>query len=57
MVEDNGRGFDINTLGDKAGMGLKNITSRVEYLNGHVHFDSSIGNGTTVMIDIPLENI
>jgi signal transduction histidine kinase len=56
MVEDNGRGFDINTLGDKAGMGLKNITSRVEYLNGHVHFDSSIGNGTTVMIDIPLEN-
>lgn len=56
MVEDNGKGFDIQTLNEKAGMGLKNITSRVEYLNGHVHFDSSIGNGTTVMIDIPLEN-
>jgi signal transduction histidine kinase len=56
MVEDNGKGFDIKTLGEKAGIGLKNIESRVEYLNGHVHFDSSIGNGTTVMIDIPLEN-
>jgi signal transduction histidine kinase len=55
MVEDNGKGFDIQTLNENAGMGLKNITSRVEYLNGHVHFDSSIGNGTTVMIDIPLE--
>lgn len=56
MVEDNGKGFDIKTLGEKAGIGLKNIESRVEYLNGQVHFDSSIGNGTTVMIDIPLEN-
>ncbi len=55
MVEDNGKGFDINTLNEKAGIGLKNIESRVEYLNGHVHFDSSIGNGTTVMIDIPLD--
>jgi two-component system NarL family sensor kinase len=56
MVEDNGVGFDIHTLSDKAGIGLKNITSRIEYLNGHVHFDSSLGNGTTAMIEIPLDS-
>jgi signal transduction histidine kinase len=55
MVEDNGKGFDINQLEEKSGIGLKNITSRVEYLNGTVDFDSTIGKGTTVMIDLPLE--
>ena len=54
MVEDNGKGFDTSTLTEKAGIGLKNIESRIEYLNGSVHFDSSPGNGTTVMVEIPL---
>lgn len=54
VVEDNGNGFDTSTLSEKAGIGLKNIESRIEYLNGSVHFDSSPGKGTTVMVEIPL---
>jgi two-component system NarL family sensor kinase len=54
MIEDNGVGFDTNQLDDFEGIGLKGIQTRIEFLNGSVHFDSSIGRGTTVIIDIPL---
>lgn len=54
MVEDNGRGFDAGRLDEKAGMGLQNIESRIAYLNGQLHIDSSPGRGTTVMIEIPV---
>lgn len=53
-VEDNGIGFDTTKLNKKAGMGIKNISSRIEYLHGTVVFDSTPGNGTTVIIEIPL---
>jgi signal transduction histidine kinase len=51
-VEDNGLGFDPNTL--KSGNGLGNIRYRVEYLYGQVTWDSQPGHGTTVMITVPL---
>jgi two-component system, NarL family, sensor kinase len=54
IVEDNGRGFDINIPSLSDGIGLKNIKSRVAYLNGEVLFDSSPSNGTTITVDIPL---
>jgi two-component system NarL family sensor kinase len=54
MIEDNGVGFDTNQLDNFEGIGLKGIQTRIEFLNGSVHFDSSIGRGTTVIIDIPL---
>jgi two-component system NarL family sensor kinase len=54
MIEDNGVGFDTNKLDTFDGIGLKGIQTRIEFLNGSVHFDSSIGRGTTVIIDIPL---
>jgi len=54
MVEDNGRGFDFNkALEEKKGIGLGNILSRVEYMNGSIDIDSSPGKGTTVIIEIP----
>ncbi len=53
MVEDNGKGFDSENLKNQ-GIGLKNIATRVEYLNGFVNFDSTIGHGTSVVIEIPL---
>ena len=53
MVEDNGKGFDIENV-ENQGIGLKNIATRVEYLNGYVNFDSSLGHGTSVVIEIPL---
>jgi len=49
MVEDNGRGF-INA--DVEGIGLKNIQSRVNFLQGNITIDSS-NYGTTTMIRVP----
>jgi two-component system, NarL family, sensor kinase len=53
MIEDNGVGFDVSRVSE--GIGLKNIESRIAYLNGTVHFDSRPGKGTTVTIDVPLK--
>lgn len=55
MIEDNGVGFDTTKMDDFSGIGLKNIVTRIEYLKGSVNFDSTIGKGTTVIIDIPLQ--
>lgn len=54
MIEDNGVGFDKKKIDNFEGIGLKNIISRVEFLNGHVEFDSTPGQGTTVVIEVPL---
>ncbi|MBS1619264.1 MAG: sensor histidine kinase [Bacteroidetes bacterium] len=57
MVEDNGGGFDVaKVLSDENGIGIKNIRSRIEYLHGTVNFDSAPGKGTTVTVEIPLNN-
>ncbi len=53
IIEDNGKGFDTNM--NYEGIGLKNILSRVEKLNGQVKFDSVIDRGTTVIIDLPVD--
>jgi len=54
MIEDNGKGFDAENMENGKGIGLKNIYSRIAYLNGNVHIDSKIGRGTTINIEIPL---
>jgi signal transduction histidine kinase len=54
VVEDNGVGFDKKKINQFEGIGLKNIISRVEFLNGRVDFDSTPGRGTTVVIDVPV---
>jgi two-component system NarL family sensor kinase len=56
MVEDNGIGFDINSL-KNPGIGIKNIRSRVEFLNGSVDIDSQPSKGTTITIEIPLKKL
>lgn len=53
IVEDNGIGFDHRSTSHQPGIGLNNILSRVEYLEGRMDIDSGRHNGTTVMIDIP----
>lgn len=56
MVEDNGRGFNINETGTNNGGGIGNIKSRVENLNGSLYVDSLIDRGTIVSIVIPLKH-
>ncbi len=52
-IEDNGTGFDVNDREKFNGIGLKNISSRVAFLNGKVEFDSAPGRGTVVNVWIP----
>ena len=54
-IQDNGRGFD--TSKGKAGIGHKNIKSRIEKINGSWYLRSAPGIGTTVLLEIPLEHI
>jgi two-component system NarL family sensor kinase len=54
MIEDDGKGFEYQkAFEEKKGIGLGNIASRVEYLNGTLEVDSVTGKGTTVIIEIP----
>ncbi|MBL4704255.1 MAG: sensor histidine kinase [Flavobacteriales bacterium] len=50
MVEDDGVGFIISE--NAQGIGLNNIRSRVEDLDGQIEIDSTIGHGTTIMVRI-----
>jgi signal transduction histidine kinase len=54
LVEDNGVGFDPARLGPDAGIGLKNIETRMAYLGGRADFDAAPGRGTTVTLEVPL---
>lgn len=52
-IEDNGKGFDIWQISADAGMGLRNMKARIEYVKGTIEFDSAPGKGTLVAIHIP----
>ncbi|WP_298316802.1 sensor histidine kinase [uncultured Aquimarina sp.] len=56
MVEDDGNGFDVNNK-SIYGMGLKNVLSRVDQINGELNMDSLLGKGTTITMDIPLNEL
>jgi len=49
IVEDNGKGFRERS---SDGIGLKNVSSRVEYLGGSMNIDTG-EKGTTIIISIP----
>jgi len=57
MVEDNGMGFDLGALGEEAGIGLRNIQTRMAYLGGRAEFDTAPGRGTTVTLEVPLPSL
>ncbi|WP_411893288.1 sensor histidine kinase [Winogradskyella sp. A2] len=53
-IIDDGDGFD--TSKNRKGIGLKNMTSRVENIEGEIEFSSQNGNGTVVNVKIPYLN-
>ena len=53
MIEDDGVGFDYDVARKKGGLGLKSINSRVEFLDGTINWDSRLGEGTSITINIP----
>ncbi|MFK7833613.1 MAG: ATP-binding protein [Winogradskyella sp.] len=50
-ISDDGKGFDASR--SKKGIGLKNMTSRAEDINGKINFISKTGHGTEVKVEIP----
>lgn len=52
-IEDNGKGFEINAAKKKDGIGLQNLTTRIQYLKGTIEWDTAPGKGTVVTIQIP----
>ena len=50
LVEDNGRGFDPSK--PAAGIGLRGVQARIDYLRGQLHVDSS-PHGTCVVVQLP----
>ena len=53
IIEDNGIGF--NSLRKSKGIGLKNIQSRTQKLNGKFNLESKTNEGTKITISIPLK--
>ena len=47
---DDGVGFDVNDERVRKGIGIKNIESRVDYLNASINISSIINSGTTIII-------
>ena len=54
LVEDDGKGFDIEKVDSKKSTGLSNIKKRINNLKGTFDLDSYPNKGTSVIIDIPI---
>lgn len=55
IFEDDGKGFEKNKVTFSNGMGLDSIEKRITHLNGSFEIDSTIGKGTTFVLNIPIE--
>ncbi len=53
-IKDNGQGFDQKEVKDKS-FGLIGMRERIDLLKGNMTISSTIGNGTTIHFQIPLE--
>ncbi|GAP14631.1 histidine kinase [Longilinea arvoryzae] len=54
-VSDNGKGFDPEAMPEGTDMSVKLIRERVEMLGGYLEVDSSVGKGSRISFQIPLE--
>jgi PAS domain S-box-containing protein len=56
-VTDNGSGFDIDGYMRKplSGLGLNIMKERAQEMGGNLDIDSSLGNGTRIMLSIPFK--
>jgi len=52
-VEDNGKGFDPETIQQGNSLGLKLIRERAEMLGGNFELDSAIGKGARISFGVP----
>ena len=55
-VDDNGKGFDPETLKESSNLGLKLIRERAEMLGGTFEIDSVSGSGARISFTVPAKN-
>jgi signal transduction histidine kinase len=57
-IRDDGAGFDVKSVNasyeNRGSLGMINLRERSELINGLFHIDSTIGQGTSVQVYIPL---
>lgn len=53
IVEDDGQGFDLQSINDHEGLGLYNIQRRARLHNGQIQIRSASGEGTRLTLKIP----
>ena len=53
VIEDDGLGFELSTVKQSGGMGLRGIEERVERLGGKFEIESFPGKGTKLSVAIP----
>jgi two-component system sensor histidine kinase DegS len=54
-VDDNGKGFDYNSVEEGKSLGIKLIRERAEMLGGTFEIDSAVGKGTRVSFSLPVQ--
>lgn len=54
VIADDGKGFDLDSLADHTGLGLRNLQQRASLHGGKVDIDTAPGAGTRVRISIPV---
>jgi signal transduction histidine kinase len=57
-VRDNGAGFSVDSIraeGRRRGLGLSSMHERLNAVGGTLHIESSPGNGTQLLMTLPLE--
>ncbi|WP_343534750.1 histidine kinase [Pedobacter sp.] len=56
VYKDNGKGFDMEVLNKRSGIGMQNIQSRLQMINAQYQIETSAGNGFKVGIKYPLQS-
>jgi signal transduction histidine kinase len=60
MIADNGKGFDVQSVidsyEDRGSLGMVNLRERTELLNGLLDLQSQPGQGTKIIVYIPLDD-
>lgn len=56
-ISDDGKGFDIEAVQETGGMGLQNMEERIEQLDGELTIESVPGKGTTISVQIDLDEL
>jgi len=54
-VDDNGKGFDVESYSEDSSLNLRIIKDRVEMLGGKLLLDSTLGKGTKISLSVPVQ--